>query len=275
VLSARSAASINQEGVNFMVATNDSTPDYVVIPLTRGLITLLDPIDADFAQLKWHATASGRGAFYATHSVYRPKQSPTVIKLHREIVARMIGRPLARTEFVDHRDGNPLNNRRANLRLATRYENARNRRLGRDNTTGYKGVQRRKGKDVWRSTIRIDGRNKSLGSYRSPREAAIAYNHAAVKYYGVFAKLNEIANWQHESPVPLSRSETLRGRHKKPESIARGEQNGSAKLTSAMVDQMRQEYAAGDVTFRQLATKYGVTATTAHHAVRGNSWKDK
>ena len=96
---------------------------------------------------------------------------------------------------VDHKDGNALNNRRDNLRQATYTQNQGNRRLSRDNTTGYKGVSidKRKRFKKYRAWIGINQKRKPLGNFYTPTEAAKAYNEAAIQYFGIeFAKLNEI-----------------------------------------------------------------------------------
>jgi hypothetical protein len=91
------------------------------------------------------------------------------------------GRPL-----IDHRDGNPANNRWSNLRCATRSENSHNRGLQRNNTSGFKGVSLHKGK--WRAQIRKDGRIRVLGAFPTPQEAHAAYVAAARELFGEFAR---------------------------------------------------------------------------------------
>lgn len=62
------------------------------------------------------------------------------ICLHRVVMSRVLGRAFEESEFVDHIDGNKLNNRRENLRLVTSKQHSRNRRISKNNTSGYKGV---------------------------------------------------------------------------------------------------------------------------------------
>lgn len=96
--------------------------------------------------------------------------------------------------FVDHKDGNTLNNRRDNLRVCTNAENQYNRKTA-WGTVPYKGVVLHKNlkKRPYNSRIWLKGRFKSLGYYATPEEAARAYNVAALKYFGEFACLNVIA----------------------------------------------------------------------------------
>ncbi len=100
--------------------------------------------------------------------------------------------------IVDHRDcaspiGNlathKLNNRRSNLRSATTQQNARNRKVRSDNKSGYKGVSKRR--TTFAATISIDkGKRLHLGTFRSAEDAARAYDSAAQKYFGEFARVN-------------------------------------------------------------------------------------
>lgn len=99
-------------------------------------------------------------------------------------------------KIIDHIDGDPHNNRLANLRLATEQENARNvrKRTSRTYTSQYKGVYWRKnrieGTGKWEATIRSLGNNVRLGRFDTEEEAARAYDSAAILIHGEFAKLN-------------------------------------------------------------------------------------
>lgn len=95
---------------------------------------------------------------------------------------------------ADHRDRDGLNNSRENLRIATRHQNARNRRKpSHGETSRYKGVHWRvawRDKSVWVATIMVLGKNAHLGCFLTEREAAEAYNRAATLHHGEFASLN-------------------------------------------------------------------------------------
>lgn len=94
--------------------------------------------------------------------------------------------------FVDHKNGDGLDNRRSNLRICTLSQNMMNRvKLSLKKTTSiYKGVGFHKGR--FRAYIHANGGHKSLGYYDDQRDAAKAYNEAAIKYFGEFARLNEV-----------------------------------------------------------------------------------
>lgn len=99
----------------------------------------------------------------------------------------MIGRMLTKDEMVDHKNRDPLDNRRENLRICTPQQNCFNRNMSSRNVTGYKGVQ---AVPPFKVTISVNGKRKSIGSYNTAEEAARAYDKVAKKYYGEFASLN-------------------------------------------------------------------------------------
>lgn len=86
---------------------------------------------------------------------------------------------------IDHRNGNRADNRIKNLRLATRVQNARNTQKSANNTTGFKGVSRRRGK--FKATIYL-GRQVHLGDFATAEEAHAAYCKAAQEHYGEFMR---------------------------------------------------------------------------------------
>lgn len=154
--------------------------DAVEVPLTQGLVALIDPGDAvAVLGLNWCALLNGRTA-YAQRGIRRPDGGWTTISLHKFLTG---------WNYVDHRNGNGLDNRRANLREATHAQNTRNARRRSDSTTGFKGVWLHR-EGVWRATIQAAGRRQHLCVYPTPEDAARAYDEAARELHGEFARLN-------------------------------------------------------------------------------------
>lgn len=88
---------------------------------------------------------------------------------------------------IDHKDGDPTNDRWSNLRSATKSQNCMNRGRRSDNISGYKGVTPMYSK--WQARIVVNGERRSLGCFDSPELAAAAYRLAANKLHGEFARV--------------------------------------------------------------------------------------
>lgn len=177
----------------------NDTPNHIEIPLTKGYSTIVSLTDADLAKLKWFAlTAREKKAThtfklpYAAHKrSHLPGERQVTEFLHRVILERVLGRVLAREEYVDHINGTTLDNRRENLRIASRIQNAYNRGRGKNNTSGYKGVSyaSQKKSKPWRASISVNGKLLYLGYFRTAEEAYTIYCDAAIKYHGEFHNL--------------------------------------------------------------------------------------
>lgn len=112
----------------------------------------------------------------------------TKVKLHR-----LLMNP-EKNKVVDHINGNPSDCRKFNLRIATQKQNCFNQRLSKASTTGFKGVCFDKRHGKYMAHIHPNGRFKFLGYFSNPENAAIAYNNAALHYFGEYAKTNNIKN---------------------------------------------------------------------------------
>jgi hypothetical protein len=90
-------------------------------------------------------------------------------------------------EYLDHIDGNPSNNKIENLRAATLTQNQHNRKLGKDNTSGVKGVCWHKIKKKWQIQMRINNKVKHFGYFDDLELADLVAQEARDKYHGAFA----------------------------------------------------------------------------------------
>ena len=93
---------------------------------------------------------------------------------------------------VDHVDNDKTNNNHENLRWATKSENSMNMKKHVDGSSAYKGVSWHKKANKWSGQIRVGNVKHHLGLFVNEREAAEAYNTAAVEHYKEFAKLNDL-----------------------------------------------------------------------------------
>lgn len=155
-----------------------------MILLTQGKVAVVD--DCDYPELSKHnwCAVKDHHTFYACRAVTISPNKQKRILMHREIVGGVLK--------IDHRDGDGLNNRRHNLRPASTRQNGQNRRKMAPASSQYKGVCFSKQERKWMSRIAVLGRRMSLGYFCSEQDAARAYNDAAKKYFGEFARLNTI-----------------------------------------------------------------------------------
>lgn len=91
---------------------------------------------------------------------------------------------------IDHINGDRTDNRIENLRQATIAQNVRNRGVQRHNKCGFKGVSFKVADKRWRASIGMNGKSMHIGLFDTAEEAARAYDDAAIRHYGEFAKLN-------------------------------------------------------------------------------------
>ncbi|HCF4483434.1 TPA: AP2 domain-containing protein [Pseudomonas aeruginosa] len=131
----------------------------------------------------------------------RPEGMKSSVTMHRWIIFGD-----AKGSGIDHRDGDKLNNRRSNLREATQGENAKNTRLAKNNSSGFKGVSRT-AEGRWRARITVGRKEVRLGNFDTREEAAAAYDLAALQLHGEFASPNSDTPGVRVKVVPLLEGE--------------------------------------------------------------------
>jgi hypothetical protein len=194
VIKVRVSGWIERIGIWFLLLWREARYGYGFrrIRLTQGQYAIVDPEDYErLVILRWRATKS-RGTYYAIRSTTAAGKRSFEM-MHRVIMRAeldKIPRHLRNEVLIDHINHNGLDNRKGNLRLATRQENSRNRRPVGRGSSKYKGVTRRKSDGVYIADIRAGRKRIYLGCFRSEVEAAKAYDVAARKYHGEFASLN-------------------------------------------------------------------------------------
>ena len=148
------------------------------LPLTKGKVALVDDDDyAWLAQWRWGFYSAGPG--YAVR-----KENQQKILMHRFIMEA------AKGELIGHRNGNTLDNRRANLYRADRSRLGSQQRVRAGGHSQYKGVTWDSSNQRWRAVIQVQGKRLYLGYFDVEEEAARAYDQAALQHFGPSALIN-------------------------------------------------------------------------------------
>lgn len=155
------------------------------IPLGQNLFALVDPDDYYWLnQFHWSPRRNSN-CVYAVRFLNLKGRKNKIISMHREICKPSKGR------LVDHRNNNTLDNCRHNLRTATHSQNQYNKKKTPKKTSSrYIGVYLEKSSRLWATKISRRGKSFWLGRFKSETDAALAYDNAARKYHGQFARLN-------------------------------------------------------------------------------------
>lgn len=152
------------------------------VQLTQGKEALIDAADAQsVGEFNWFAVKS-RKTFYAARQTRISSGKQRMQSLHSFILGAKDG------SVIDHRNGDGLDNRRDNIRVSSRAQNAWNQGLSRNNTSGFKGVDLHSQSLRWQARIRWHGKHHFLGFFDSPEEAHNAYCKAAERLHGEFAR---------------------------------------------------------------------------------------
>lgn len=141
----------------------------------------------DDMPIQWRNRYVGRTAGTRTHQKYiQVSICNRVYKAHRVIWAWHTGEwP---TDEIDHINGDPSDNRIENLRPASRTENAINRGVQSNNTSGATGVSWCRKRKMWRSFIGVDGAFIHIGYFQDKNDARDAYSEASARYHGSYSR---------------------------------------------------------------------------------------
>ena len=169
-------------------ASMTPSEDYRLIPLTQGQFAKVSlRCYEDVVRFKWHAYWSpGTRSFYARRTVNYfacGRRTADMVLMHRYI----LGLEKGDGRSGDHENHDTLDNRDSNLRIASPTEQSRNRRIPKNNTSGFKGVQRYP--DGWRFRIFADGKRFCSKAYATPTDAFTARCAMLVAAHGEFARV--------------------------------------------------------------------------------------
>lgn len=153
------------------------------IQITKEARAIVD--DEDYEKMSQYSWYLSKG--YAYRNQYlgggKKNQRQKHFAMHREIMAVSPG------IYIDHKNGNPLDNRKSNLRPCTQSQNSANQKLRSNNTSGHKGVYWSKVAGKWMAYIKVNYKRINLGYYVDIEDAIKAYEIASKNYFGKFARI--------------------------------------------------------------------------------------
>lgn len=176
-------------------------------PMLPKLHPLFSEEDADLRSLPWYRLRDAYGRDYARSYIFLGPKNYDQFIGHRRVLERMIGRKLLSSEFCDHINGDRLDNRRENLRVANQLQNAQHKPKG----PNFRGTQFRDGR--WYARVGIAGKKVHAGIYDTQEDAAKA---AAAKRIelGFFGEPIPTEKWdprQHRSKPKSRKYSPFRG----------------------------------------------------------------
>lgn len=143
-----------------------------------GYLVKIDDEDKElFNKYKWFINIGNRMKPYL------------VTTSHPNLYFHKLVMKIGKDFICDHKNGDSLDNRKENLRKATRSQNAQNSRRRRDNSSGIKGVCFDSRDKVWRAFIQANGKRISLGSFKDIYSAQCKYIEASEILHGEFHRV--------------------------------------------------------------------------------------
>lgn len=162
-----------------------------VISKKHGTHTILydDEDEVLVSQYEWKVHRRPQTNTLYAQCYYKVEEADTTLMFHRLVMGIY-----EKNTLVDHKDHNGLNNQKENLRCCSNKENIRNQGIREKGSSKFKGVyyHKRLHKKPWEASIRVDKKLIHLGKFETEEEAALAYNKAALQYFGDFAFLNTL-----------------------------------------------------------------------------------
>jgi len=152
------------------------------IQLTQGKFAIVDDDDFELLnQWKWHISASG----YAARRIPKVNGKQAILFMHRILLGLSLNDGIC----GDHINGIRIDNRKCNLRIASKLENGKNVKKHKDNLSGYKGVYLNKDRNKWAAQICTNGKTEYLGLFESPELAYEEYCKESIKRHGDFSNV--------------------------------------------------------------------------------------
>ena len=157
-----------------------------LIPASKELFAIVDDVDFDdLNQFKWRVGFKN-GKIQGIQRRWQKDNITYTQRMNRRILG--LADPAI---FGDHKNRNPLDKRRKNLRKCSNPENCCNRTLSRVNSSGFKGVCFHIKSKKWMANIKYNQKMIHLGGFDNPNDAAVAYDKKAVELFGEFAATNK------------------------------------------------------------------------------------
>lgn len=160
-------------------------PSIAYVELTKGQWSVIESQDAAWIGANnWHVLwDEDTESFYASRCGSKIRGESGTVGMHAAIVKPRMG------YLPDHINGNTLDNRRNNLREATGSQNQCNKRILKNNKSGYRGVSWSARNGKWVAYIKLQRVQKFIGYFDNPEDAHLAYLEAAATIHGEFCRI--------------------------------------------------------------------------------------